>query len=84
MKPSKMDLIKKTIQPNRIFQIREIMEKCELSKISAIQYLKKNGVLTSFNKKGQYYILAQCRKIILNSLNNKYLSVLYCIILLVI
>ena len=56
MKPSKMDLIKKTIQPNRIFQIREIMEKCELSKISAIQYLKKNGVLTSFNKKGQYYI----------------------------
>ena len=58
MKPSKMDLVKKTIQSNRIFQISEIMEKCELSKISAIQYLKKNGVLTSFNKKGQYYILA--------------------------
>ncbi|NQZ59329.1 MAG: hypothetical protein HRT88_17895 [Lentisphaeraceae bacterium] len=58
MKISKIDLVKKTIRPNRLFQISGIMEKCELSKISAITYFKQIGVLTSFNKKGQYYILA--------------------------
>jgi len=54
----KIDLVKKAIRPNRIFQISGIMEKCELSKISTIKYFKQIGVLTSFNKKGQYYILA--------------------------
>jgi hypothetical protein len=58
MKPKKMELVKKAILPERIFQIDRIMEKCKLSKISTIRYFKAIGVLTSFNKKGQYYILA--------------------------
>jgi hypothetical protein len=58
MKTSKINLIKKAIRPNRIFQIGQIMGKCEISRISAIKYFKKIGVLTSFNNKGQYYILA--------------------------
>lgn len=42
-----------------ICQAADIMREFSLSKSSVIKYLKEVGVLTSFNSKGQYYILPQ-------------------------
>jgi predicted house-cleaning noncanonical NTP pyrophosphatase (MazG superfamily) len=59
MKASKIELIKKYIQKKGLCQSFEIMKKFALSKVSVLAYFKSLGVLTSFNCKGQYYILPQ-------------------------
>ena len=40
-------------------QASDIMREFGLSKSSVIKYLKEVGVLTSFNSRGQYYVLPQ-------------------------
>ena len=59
MKPSKIDVIKKYIQKKRICQCPEIMEKFDLGQGAVKANFKKLGTLTSFNCKGQYYILPE-------------------------
>ena len=59
MKPSKIDVIKKYIQKKRICEYPEIMAKFALGKGAVKANFKKLGTLTSFNCKGQYYILPE-------------------------
>jgi len=59
MKPSKQDKIETFIQREGVVQLSHIMKKFSLSKSGAFPYLKKIGALTSFNSRGQFYILPQ-------------------------
>jgi predicted house-cleaning noncanonical NTP pyrophosphatase (MazG superfamily) len=59
MKPSKTDAIKKYMQKKRICQRPEIMVKFALGHGAVKANFNKLGTLTSFNCKGQYYILPE-------------------------
>jgi len=47
------------IRKKGMCQASDIMQEFSLSKSSVIKYLKEVGVLTSFNSKGQYYVLPE-------------------------
>jgi hypothetical protein len=59
MKREKKVGIASFIRKKGMCQASDVMQKFSLSKPSVIKYLKEVGVLTSFNSKGQYYILPQ-------------------------
>ena len=60
MRPSKQDAIETFVRREGMVQLSHIMKKFSLSKSGAFPYLRKLGALTSFNSKGQFYILPQC------------------------
>lgn len=59
MRPSKREKIEQFIKRKGMVRVSDIMMKFSLSKSATFSYLKDVGALTSFNSKGQYYILAQ-------------------------
>ncbi len=62
MKQSKRSKVAAFIRKKGLCQAVDIMHEFSLSKISVIKYLKSIGALTSFNSKGQYYILPECHQ----------------------
>lgn len=57
MKQDRLNLIKKIFNKKKIVQLKDVSEKLPLTQASLIRLFKQLGVLTSFNCKGQFYIL---------------------------
>jgi predicted house-cleaning noncanonical NTP pyrophosphatase (MazG superfamily) len=57
MSTDRLDYIEKIFKQKKIVRLEDVNEKLALTQATLIKYFKQLGVLTSFNCKGQFYIL---------------------------